>query len=400
MSGNEVLAKRWAAAMMDSYGTPAIALASGRGVRVTDVDGTDYLDFIAGIAVSALGHGHPALVQAVTGQVAKLAHTSNLFMHQPGIELAEKLLGLLADPTARVFFCNDGAEANECALKLARLHGRDSGRSTVVSTANSFHGRTLGALSVTGNPAKREPFAPLPGPVDFVGYGDAAALAAAVGPHTAAVFLEPTQGEGGIVPAPDGYLAAAREICTAAGALLVLDEVQSGIGRTGHWFAGQAAGVQPDVLTLAKGLGGGLPIGACIGFGPAAALFTPGSHGSTFGGNPVACAAALAVLDTLERDGVLANVASTGALLADGLRALDSPLVAGARGSGLWWGLQLAGNHAGAVEAAARQRGLLVNAVRPDVIRLAPPLIVQPAEVEAALAILRAAIDAVSRGEA
>ena len=400
MSGNEVLAKRWAAAMMDSYGTPAIALASGRGVRVTDVDGTDYLDFIAGIAVSALGHGHPALVQAVTGQVAKLAHTSNLFMHQPGIELAEKLLGLLADPTARVFFCNDGAEANECALKLVRLYGRDSERTKVVSTANSFHGRTLGALSVTGNPAKREPFQPLPGPVDFVAYGDAAALAAAVGPHTAAVFLEPTQGEGGIIPAPDGYLAAAREICSAAGALLVLDEVQSGIGRTGHWFAGQAAGIQPDVLTLAKGLGGGLPIGACIGFGTAAALFTPGSHGSTFGGNPVACAAALAVLDTLERDGVLANVASTGALLADGLRALDSPLVAGVRGSGLWWGLQLTGNHAAAVEAAARQRGLLVNAVRPDVIRLAPPLIVQPAEVEAALGVLRAAIDAVSRGEA
>jgi acetylornithine/N-succinyldiaminopimelate aminotransferase len=399
MNGNELLAKRWAAAMMDNYGVPPIALASGRGVRVTDVDGAEYLDFIAGIAVSALGHAHPALVQAVTGQVAKLAHTSNLFMHQPGIELAEKLLGLLADPTARVFFSNDGAEANECALKLTRLYGRQSGRGTVVSTVNSFHGRTFGALSVTGNPAKREPFQPLPGPVTFVDYGDPAALAAAVGPDTAAVFLEPTQGEGGIIPAPDGYLAAAREICTAAGALLVLDEVQSGIGRTGHWFAGQAAGVQPDLLTLAKGLGGGLPIGACIGFGPAAALFTPGSHGSTFGGNPVACAAALAVLDTIEQRGLLANVASTGALLADGLRALDSPLVAGVRGSGLWWGVQLTGGQAGAVEAAARRRGLLLNAVRPDVLRLAPPLVVRPAEVEQALAVLHAALDAVARGE-
>jgi acetylornithine/N-succinyldiaminopimelate aminotransferase len=399
MSGNEVLAKRWAAAMMDNYGVPSIALVGGRGVRVTDVEGTEYLDFIAGIAVSALGHGHPALVQAVTAQVARLAHTSNLFMHQPGIELAEKLLGLLADPTARVFFSNDGTEANECALKLVRLYGRAHGRGTVVSTANSFHGRTLGALSVTGNPAKREPFQPLPGPVNFIAYGDVDALTAAVDAETAAVFLEPTQGEGGIVPAPDGYLAAARRICTEAGALLVLDEVQSGIGRTGEWFAGQAAGVQPDVLTLAKGLGGGLPIGACIGFGEAAALFTPGSHGATFGGNPVACAAALAVLDTIERDGLLANVASTGALLGEGLRGIGSPLVTGARGSGLWWGLQLAGEQAGAVEAAARRRGLLVNAVRPDVIRLAPPLIVTESEVEQALAILRAAIDAVAQGE-
>ena len=223
MSSNELLAKRWAAAMMDSYGTPPIALASGRGVRVTDVDGAEYLDFIAGIAVSALGHGHPALVQAVTGQVAKLAHTSNLFMHQPGIELAEKLLALLADPTARVFFCNDGAEANECALKLSRLYGRDTGRQTVVSTANSFHGRTLGALSVTGNPAKREPFQPLPGPVTFVEYGDVAALAAAVGPDTAAVIVEPTLGEGGVVPPPAGYLAAVRSVCDAAGALMIVD---------------------------------------------------------------------------------------------------------------------------------------------------------------------------------
>jgi len=396
MNGNELLAKRWAAAMMDNYGIPPIALASGRGVRVTDVDGNEYLDFIAGIAVSALGHAHPALVQAVTGQVAKLAHTSNLFMHQPGIELAEKLLGLLADPTARVFFCNDGTEANECALKLTRLYGRESGRFTVVSTVNSFHGHTLGALSLTGNPAKREPFQPLPGPVTFLDYGDTDALAAAVGPDTAAVFLEPTQGEGGIIPPPDGYLAAAREICTAAGALLVLDEVQSGIGRTGDWFAGQAAGIQPDLLTLAKGLGGGLPIGACIGFGPAAALFTPGSHGSTFGGNPVACAAALTVLDTIEQDGLLANAASTGELLADGLRDLDSPLVAGVRGSGLWWGVQLTGAQAGALEAAARRRGLLVNAVRPDVLRLAPPLIVRPDEVEQALAVLGAALDAVA----
>ncbi|HTZ42705.1 MAG TPA: acetylornithine transaminase [Jatrophihabitans sp.] len=395
-TSNEVLRKRWSAAMMDNYGTPPIALASGRGVRVTDVEGSEYLDFIAGIAVSSLGHAHPALVRAVTEQLGRVVHTSNLFVHEPGVALAERLVGLLGDPTARVYFCNDGAEANECALKISRLHGNPTGRTKVVATVNGFHGRTLGALSITGNPAKREPFQPLPGPVEFVEYGDLAALTAAVDDRTAALFLEPTQGEGGIVPAPDGYLAAARQLCTEAGALLVLDEVQSGIGRTGSWFAGQAAGVRPDLLSLAKGLGGGLPIGACIGFGPAAGLLTPGSHGSTFGGNPLSCAAALAVLDTIEADDLLGNVVTTGAELAAALRAIDSPLVTQVRGSGLWWGLQLIGPLAGQVEAAARDRGLLVNAVRPDVVRLAPPLIATQADVAEAVGILAEALATVA----
>ncbi|MGX7679612.1 acetylornithine transaminase [Jatrophihabitans sp. DSM 45814] len=395
------LQRRWADSMMDNYGVPPIALVSGRGCRVVDADGSSYLDFIGGIAVSALGHAHPAITSAVATQVATLAHTSNLAIHQPGVALAEKLAGLLAGgnasaPSARVFFSNDGTEANECAIKMSRLYGRSldpSGRRLgLVSTANSFHGRTLGSLSITGNPSKRKPFEPLPEPVTFVEYGDAAALEAAVDETVAAVFLETTQGEGGVVPAPEGYLKAAREICDASGALLVIDEVQSGIGRTGEWFASLAAGVQPDIITLAKGLGGGMPIGACVGFGAAASLLTPGSHGSTFGGNPVSCAAALAVLTTIEQDGLLANVRAVGAELMSGLRAIATPLIEQVRGSGLWIGVVLSADLAGAVEDAARNRGLLVNAVKPNVIRLAPPLIVTAAEAAEAVEILSAAL--------
>lgn len=393
---NETMRQRWSAAMMNNYGTPPIALTAGRGSRVSDLDGTEYLDFIGGIAVSALGHGHPAIVAAVTEQVGKLAHTSNLAIHEPGIELAERLQQLLDAPDARVFFANDGTEANECAIKLARLHGRaqdpEGGRLTLVATHNSFHGRTLGSLAITGNPAKRIPFEPLPGPVRFVEFGDVSALAGAVDSSTAAVFLEPTQGEGGLVPAPDGYLAAARQLCDRAGALLVIDEVQSGIGRTGHWFASTAAGIKPDILTLAKGLGGGLPIGACIAFGPTAGRFEPGSHGSTFGGNPVSCAAALAVLRTIEQDGLLEHVRRMAERLEAGLRGLASPLVAGVRGSGLWWGLVFNGPHAGPVEEAARNRGLLVNAVKAEVIRLAPALTVNDAEIAEAVSTLADAL--------
>lgn len=394
--------ERWSAVMMDNYGIPPVALASGQGVRVIDLDGREYLDFVGGIAVSALGHGHPALLAAVRRQVGLLAHTSNLVVHLPGLELAEKLQSLLAAPDARVFFANDGTEANECAIKMARLHGRAldpaGGRLGLVSTHNSFHGRTLGSLSITGNPAKRLPFEPLPGEVSFVEFGDVPALAAAAR-TAAAVFLEPTQGEGGVLPAPAGYLQAAREICDQTGALLVIDEIQSGIGRTGYWFASSAAGVRPDILTLAKGLGGGLPIGACIGFGPAGRLLAPGSHGSTFGGNPVSCAAALAVLETIERDGLLANVRASGQALEAGLRAIDSPLVGAVRGSGLWWGVVLTAELAGAVEAAARELGLLVNAVKPDVIRLAPPLIVDELAVRAAVEMLAAALDTVAQSQ-
>ena len=383
--------QRWDAVMMPNYGTPPIALDHGLGVRVWDVDGKEYLDFVGGIAVSALGHAHPAIVAAVSDQVGRLAHTSNLYMHEPGVRLAERLVQLL-DLPARVFFANSGAEANECALKLARRHGNAQGRTEIVSCNASFHGRTLGALSVTGNAAKREPFAPLPGPVTFVDYGDVAALRAAVGPQTAAVIVEPTLGEGGVVPPPAGFLADVRAICDATGALMIVDEVQSGIGRTGHWFASQAEGVRPDVITLAKGLGGGLPIGACLGVGAAGELFRPGDHGSTFGGNPVACAAALAVLDTIADEHLLDNVKRVGEHLAHELAALDSPLVAGTRGSGLWRAVALTGDHAGTVEAAARDHGLLVNAVKADTIRLVPPLTLTEAEVDEAVPLLAAAL--------
>ena len=395
-TSNESMRRRWSAAMMNNYGTPPIGLAGGRGSRVVDLDGRQYLDFIGGIAVSALGHAHPAIVDAVSAQVSQIAHTSNLAMHVPGIELAEKLQSILQAPDARVFFTNDGTEANECAIKLARLHGRAQdpagGRLTLVAADNGFHGRTMGSLAITGNPPKRLPFEPLPGPVRFVPFGDVSALAGAIDSSTAAVFLEPTQGEGGVLPAPDGYLAAARQLCDRAGALLVVDEVQSGIGRTGEWFVSTAAGVKPDVLTVAKGLGGGLPIGACIAFGPAGGLFQPGSHGSTFGGNPVCCAAALAVLNTIERDDLLAQVRHVGGVLEASLRGLDSPLISAVRGSGLWWGLVLSTAAAAELEAAAREQGLLVNAVKPDVLRLAPPLIVDEATVLQAIDRLSAAL--------
>jgi acetylornithine aminotransferase len=316
-------------------------------------------------------------------------------MHEPGVQLAERLVELLALP-ARVFFANSGAEANECALKLVRLHGRAEQRTELVSCHNSFHGRTLGALAVTGNPAKRTPFEPLPGPVTFVDYGDVDALRAAVGPRTAGVIVEPTLGEGGVIPPPAGFLAQVRQICDAAGALMIVDEVQSGIGRTGHWFATQAEGVRPDIITLAKGLGGGLPIGACIGIGRAGELFSPGDHGSTFGGNPVSCAAALAVLRTIADDHLLDNVKRVGEHLASGLEELDNALIREVRGSGLWRALALVGDDAAAVESAARKRGLLINAVKPDAIRLAPPLILTEAEVDEALPLLRDALDEVA----
>lgn len=395
------LADRWDAVMMPNYGTPPIALARGEGVRVWDVDGREYLDFVAGIAVSSLGHGHRAIVEAVTEQVALLAHTSNLAIHEPGVRLAERLVDIVGAP-ARVFFANSGAEAVECAVKLARKHGRrlapDGSRLEIVAVHNSFHGRTLGALSVTGNPAKREPFAPLPGPVRFVQFGDVDALAAAVSERTAAVIVEPGLGEGGVVPLPAGYLAAARRICDDNGALLVVDEVQSGIGRTGHWLASLAEGVRPDVVTLAKGLGGGLPIGACIALDDAGELFAAGDHGSTFGGNPVSCAAALAVLTTIADEHLLDNVKRVGEHLATALSDIDGPLVASTRGSGLWRALVLSAPRASEVETAARERGLLVNAVKPDVIRLAPPLVLTERDVDDAVPRLRAAVEHVAAG--
>jgi acetylornithine/N-succinyldiaminopimelate aminotransferase len=394
MSATELLQDRYGAAMMLTYGMPPVALARGSGCVVFDVDGNSYLDLIGGIAVSSLGHGHPALVDAVSRQVATLAHTSNLFLHERQVELAERLIGLLGTD-GRVFLANSGAEANEAALKLVRrYHGPD--RQVIVAAEHSFHGRTMGALSLTGKGSIRDPFQPFGVDVRFVPYGDAAALAGAVSADCAAVFLEPVLGEGGVVPAPAGYLKAARDACDAAGALLVLDEVQSGIGRTGEWFAHQREGVTPDVLTLAKGLGGGLPIGACIGIGRFGSVLGKGDHGSTFGGNPVACAAALAVLDTIERDGLLAHATEVGGHLAAGIEAIGHPLVTGVRGSGLWLAIVLAGPAGTAVAATAQRNGFLVNAVQPDAVRLAPPLILTADEADSFTAALPAILEAAS----
>ena len=428
MSETEALQKRFSAALMPNYGVPPVAISRGQGCLVWDADGREYLDLIAGIAVSSLGHAHPAIVEAVTRQVATLTHTSNLFLHEREVELAERLLSLLG-ADGRVFFTNSGTEAIEAAVKLVR-RTQGPARPVMVAAEHSFHGRTMGALALTGKESIRAPFGPFGLTVRFVPFGDAAALGEAVDADCAAVFLEPCLGEGGVVPAPPGYLRAAREACDQAGALLVIDEIQSGIGRTGTWFAHQSEAVRPDILTLAKGLGGGLPIGACIGLEPAAPsgpsipptsstpsepfsssttsvsstppapsgpAFAKGEHGSTFGGNPVACAAALAVLDTIERDGLLGNVAAVGERLVAGIGAVDHPLVAGIRGSGLWLAIALTSDSAAGVEAAARQAGFLVNAVQPDAVRLAPPLILSAEQADTFTAALPGILDAAER---
>ena len=394
MTSTESLQKRFAAAFMPNYGVPPLAISRGQGCRVRDADGREYLDLIAGIAVSSLGHAHPAIVEAVSRQVAEVAHTSNLYLHEREIELAERILALL-NADGRVFFANSGAEANEAAIKLVRRIAGPA-RPVIVAAERSFHGRTMGSLALTGKESIRAPFGPFGLTVRFVPYGDADALRTAVGPDVAAVFLEPGLGESGVVPAPEGYLLAARQACDETGALLVLDEIQSGIGRTGAWFAHQAAGVRPDVLTLAKGLGGGLPIGMCVGLGAAGDGFARGDHGSTFGGNPVACAAALAVLDTIERDGLLAHVTVVGEHLASGLNQISHPLLAGVRGVGLWRAIVLTAEVAPDVEAAARRAGFLVNAVQPDAIRLAPPLILSAGQADEFIAALPGILDEVT----
>ncbi len=362
--------RRWQTSMMDNYGTPSLTLTEGSGCEVTDDAGNTYLDLLGGIAVNSLGHAHPAVTEAVSEQVARLGHVSNFYAHEPGLRLAEELLDLVG-AAGRVLFCNSGGEANEAAFKIARL----TGRGKVVATDGGFHGRTMGALALTGQPSKQAPFEPLPAGVTHVPYGDVAALEREVDDDTAALFLEPVQGENGIVPAPEGYLQAAREIATRRGALLVVDEVQTGIGRTGSWFAFQRSGIMPDVITLAKGLGGGLPIGACLGIGEAGALLRPGQHGTTFGGNPVSCAAALAVLRTISSAGLLDHVDGLGKEIADGVRDLNHPLVSEVRAAGLLIGVQLASPVAAQVTAAARQAGYLINPVQPDTLRIAPPLI-------------------------
>jgi acetylornithine/N-succinyldiaminopimelate aminotransferase len=385
MTRTDSMRQRWEAVMMNNYGTPPVALASGDGAVLTDVDGKTYLDLLGGIAVNVLGHRHPAVIEAVAHQMGTLGHTSNLYATEPGIALAEELVALLAaDAPARVFFCNSGTEANELAFKLSRL----TGRTKLVAAQEAFHGRTMGSLALTGQPTKQAPFEPLPGEVTHVPYGDTDALAAAVDDDTAAVFLEPIMGESGVVVPPEGYLAAAREITARHGALLVLDEVQTGMGRTGAFFAHQHNGIIPDVVTMAKGLGGGLPIGACLAVGPAAELLTPGLHGSTFGGNPICTAAALAVLRVIAAEDLVRHAEVLGKSVRHGIETLGHPLIDHVRGRGLLWGIVLSAPRAKDAEAAARDAGFLVNAVAPDVIRLAPPLIITEAQIDGFIAAL------------
>jgi acetylornithine aminotransferase len=374
--------------MMGNYRTPPVALARGEGATVWDVDGREYTDLLGGIATTILGHAHPKVVEAITRQAGTLGHVSNLAMHEPGVLLAERLLELAGRP-GRVFFCNSGAEANEAAFKLSRLTGRPE----VVTAEGSFHGRTMGALAMTGQPGKNAAFAPLPGGVRHVPYGDAPALGAAVGDRTAMVVLEPVLGEGGVVPAPAGYLATAAGLAHDAGALFAVDEVQTGTGRTGHWFAHQADGLQPDVITLAKAIGGGLPLGACLAFGDAADLMTAGSHGSTFGGNPIAAAAALAVLDTIRDEGLLERAKELEHLFTAGIEGLGHPLVSGVRGRGALLGVVLTAPVAAELEARLREAGFLANAVAPDVLRLAPSLVLTDAQVDAFVAALPGALE-------
>jgi acetylornithine/N-succinyldiaminopimelate aminotransferase len=390
MTKTDTMRARWEAVMMNNYGTPPMALASGDGAVVTDVDGKTYVDLLGGIAVNVLGHRHPAVIDAVTQQMSTLGHTSNLYATEPGIALAEELVALLGtEAQTRVFFCNSGTEANEVAFKITRL----TGRTKLVAAQEAFHGRTMGSLALTGQPSKQAPFAPLPGEVTHVPYGDADALAAAVDDGTAAVFLEPIMGESGVVVPPEGYLVAAREITARHGALLVLDEVQTGMGRTGAFFAHQHDGITPDVVTLAKGLGGGLPIGACLAIGPAADLLTPGLHGSTFGGNPVCTAAALAVVRALAAEDLVRRAEVLGKSLRHGIEAIGHPLVDHVRGRGLLVGIVLTAPHAKEAEAAARKAGYLVNAAAPNVIRLAPPLIITESQIDGFVAALPGILD-------
>jgi acetylornithine/N-succinyldiaminopimelate aminotransferase len=369
MNRSDQLRARYADALMNTFGVPKLVLDRGEGPYVWDVDGVRYLDLLGGIAVNALGHAHPALVDAVTVQLRTLGHVSNFFATEPQVRLAERLLKLLGGSRGKVFFTNSGSEANETAFKLSRR----TGRTHLVAAEGSFHGRTMGALALTAKAAYREPFEPLPGEVSFVPYGDHEALAAAVTDATAAVVLEPIQGEAGVVVPPEDYLRHARRITAEHGALLWLDEVQTGMGRTGAWFAHAVTGVTPDVVTLAKGLAGGIPVGACVALGESGDLLQPGNHGTTFGGNPVAAAAALAVIETIEKDDLLANATEVGALLRGGLA--EDRRVVEVRGRGLLVGLDLDRYLAPQVVEAAADHGFIVNACAPSRIRLAPPLV-------------------------
>ena len=360
--------KRWQKALLNNYGTPSIELVSGKGSFVTDIDGKSYLDFLAGIATNVLGHAHPAVVKAVTKQVATLGHVSNFYAHPNGLELAEKLQKMTGDKSARIFFCNSGAEANEAALKLSRK----TGKYKIVATQEAFHGRTMGALSLTGQPSKRNPFKPLLKGIKHVPFGDSLAMKRAISKKTAMVIVEPIMGEAGVIVPPADYLKNLRQYCDRSGALLVIDCVQTGMGRTGDWFGYEYSGIKPDVITLAKGLGGGLPLGAMIALGSAAQLFEAGDHGTTFGGNPIATAAGLAVISAIEKEKILDNVDAVGEYLLTELALI--PGVIEVRGAGLLIGLTLEKPVAKAVLKKCQELGSLINAPGESVIRLAPAL--------------------------
>jgi acetylornithine aminotransferase len=381
--------KQWDSALQANYGTPSIELVSGKGAVVTDVKGDVYLDFLAGIATNLLGHAHPAVVKAVSKQVATLGHVSNLYAHPNAIELAKKLISMTGDKSARVFFCNSGAEANEAALKLSRK----TGRTKIVATKEAFHGRTMGALSLTGQPSKRDPFKPLIKGVVHVPYGDMGAMLRKVNRKTAMVIVEPIMGEAGVIVPPHGYLQALRELCDETGALLVFDCVQTGMGRTGDWFGYEYSGIKPDVITLAKGLGGGLPLGAMIALGDAAKLFEAGDHGSTFGGNPVATAAALAVIETIEKKSIMERVSVIGVDLMAEIALIDG--VKSVRGAGLLIGIEFSEPIAKKVAGTCQRNGLLVNGNSETVIRIAPPLIISDREIKEFLKIFISAVDTV-----
>jgi acetylornithine aminotransferase len=378
--------------MQGNYGVPAITLISGKGIVVTDIAGKKYLDFLGGIATNVLGHAHPVIVKAVSKQIATLGHVSNFYSHPSGIALAAKLQELTGDKHSRIFFCNSGAEANEAALKLSRK----TGRSRVVATVGSFHGRTMGALSLTGQPSKRDPFKPLLKNVKHVTFGDISAMRRVVNKKTAMVIVEPIMGEAGVIVPPFGYLKELRDICNEHGVLLVFDCVQTGIGRTGAWFGYEEEKIRPDVITLAKGLGGGLPLGAMITLGSTTPQFAPGEHGTTFGGNPVAGAAGLAAIEFITKTNLLTTVKSYEKRLKIKLSAVKG--VTQVRGRGLLLGIVLDGAYAKSLAAKLADRGILVNAPNDDTIRIAPALIVTKAQIDKFITIFTQCIQEVDRG--
>lgn len=380
---NKIFAKRWYKSIQNNYGVPAITLVKGKGIIVQDADGKTYLDFLGGIATNILGHAHPSIVTAVSKQVRVLNHVSNFYSHPNAVELAEKLVSLTKAKNAKVFFCQSGAEANEAAIKLSRK----TGRSHIVAAQGSFHGRTMGALSLTGQPSKREPFLPLLKNIKHVPYGDIDAMRRAISRKTAMVIIEPIMGEAGVIVPPVDYLQGLRELCDQKGALLIIDAVQTGMGRTGDWFGYEYSGITPDVITVAKGLGGGLPLGAMIAIGDAADLFKPGEHGSTFGGNPVTTAAALAVIKTIERQKLLKKVEKQGRMLLQELALI--PGVSQVRGAGLLIGIELEKANANELTLKLAESGVLVNAANASTIRIAPALIVSDAQIKKFIKIFR-----------